>query len=86
MEIHVRKNSITYSSRKKKNKLVEQKQLEQDINALENRENLTRDEYITLQDNKNKMQTIFEKKVRGSIIRSNILNYENGEKPSKYFF
>ena len=86
LKMEIRKNSISYSSRKKRNKLAEQKQLEQDINALENRENLTMDEYITLQDKKNKMQTIFEEKVRGSMIRSNILNYEQGEKPSKYFF
>ena len=86
LKMEIRTSSIKFSSKKKRNRLAEQKQLESEINELEKKITLTEDEYAKLHDKNNKMQSIFDDKIRGSMIRSNILDYEHGDKPSRYFF
>ena len=85
LKMECRKNSIAYSAHKKRQQLDEQKSLELEINNLESKLIKTEEEYDRLQTCKNLVQIIFDNKVKGCIIRSRLLGYEHGDRPSSYF-
>ena len=64
---------------------TEQQNIEKIINNLENKTTKTDDENTELQTEKRKLQTIYNDRVRGNMIRCRILDYEHGDRPSNYF-
>jgi hypothetical protein len=85
LKMEFRRRSIAYSARKKREQLKEQHILEEEITILENKVQKTEQEYDRLQHCKNLIQIMYNNKVKGSIIRSRILGYEQGDRPSSYF-
>ena len=85
IKMEIRKQSIIYSSTKKKAKIKEQNQIETIINTLENKDNLSEEDATKIQENKDKLTELYNDKIRGAMLRSNALHYEQGDRPSKYF-
>jgi hypothetical protein len=85
LKMEIRKNTIKYSSKKKRERIAEQNKIENEIYLLENKESQTEDEFIKLQCNKQKLTDFYDNKVRGAMIRCKTQYYEQGDRPSKYF-
>jgi len=85
LKMEIRKHTIKYSSVKKREQIAEQRELEHVIHSLEIKESLTNDEYIILNNSKERVKKMYDNKVRGAMIRSRTQNYEDGDRPSKYF-
>ena len=86
LKMEIRQSSITYSAHKKREQIAEQKALEEEIYMLENKIEKTDHENNRLIDCRNLLKQMYNNKVKGSIVRSRILGYEFGDKPSSYFF
>ena len=87
----IRGETIKYSSRKKKEKIKQEKQLEEEISKLESKisENLEKidlEEINLLEDKRNRLQEIRKNTIDGVMIRSRCRYEDLGEKPSSYFF
>ena len=83
--LEIRGNTITYSSHKKKKEELEEKKLNDDIKRIEEKDTLNQEEMLRLEEKKNRLQEIREKKIKGMMIRSRLQWIQDGEKPSKYF-
>ena len=83
--LEIRGKTISFSSRKKKKEQLEEKLLNENIRKLEEKDNLNYNEMIDLENKKNLLQEIREKKIKGMMIRSRLQWLQDGEKPSKYF-
>ena len=85
LKMEIRKHSITYSARKKRERMAEQHIIENEITVLENNIHKTEQEHDRLLHCKNQLQIMFNNKIKGSIIRSRTIGYEFGDRPSSYF-
>jgi hypothetical protein len=86
LKIDIRGESIKFSSHKKRERDLEEETLKKRMLSLEIRieageENLL-DEY---EQQKYNFESIREYKLRGIMLRANVIAYEHGEKPSRYF-
>ena len=82
--------TIKYSSRKKRESLKQENQLEEDIKKIEhdiseNLENTTPEIFITLNEKKNQLHEIRNHKLEGVMLRSRCRYEDLGEKPTAYF-
>ena len=87
----IRGETIKYSSRKKKEKNKQEKQLEEEIAKLErmvseNRNIINIEQIILLEEKKNSLQEIRKNTIEGVMSRSRCRYEDLGEKPSSYFF
>lgn len=87
----IRGETIKYSSRKKKEREKIQKQLEEDIvklekNITENFQQLTQEDYDSLEEKKSRLYNIRKNIIEGVMVRSRCRYQELGEKPTSYFF
>ena len=84
----IRGDTINYASRKRKRTKKIEECLEQDINNLEIKyaENPSEPILRDIEIKKHKLDSIYDEKVKGAIIRSKADCTEFGEKSSKYFF
>ena len=88
--IAIRGETIKYSSRKKRESLKQENQLEEDIKKIEhdiseNLENTTPEIFITLNEKKNQLHEIRNHKLEGVMLRSRCRYEDLGEKPTAYF-
>ena len=86
----IRGETIKYSSYKKKNNEQEEKQLENEIQLLEqsvmnNLNEASADDIKTLDDKRNLLVELRKVKIEGTILRSRCRYEDLGEKPSSYF-
>ena len=86
----IRGETIKYSSYKKKNNEKEEKQLENEIQLLEqsvmnNLNEASADDIKTLEDKRNLLVELRKVKIEGTILRSRCRYEDLGEKPSSYF-
>ena len=86
----IRGETIKYSSYKKKNNEKEEKQLENEIQLLEqsvmnNLNEASADDIKTLDDKRNLLVELRKVKIEGTILRSRCRYEDLGEKPSSYF-
>jgi hypothetical protein len=86
-KIKIRKETIAYSIKRKREHNDLEKQLEGKIWKLETIYNrLTPDEKINLENNKDELEQLRTEKIRGIIFRSKVQWYEEGEKSNQYLF
>ena len=90
MLMMIRGETIKYSSYKKKNNEKEEKQLENEIQLLEqsvmnNLNEASADDIKTLDDKRNLLVELRKVKIEGTILRSRCRYEDLGEKPSSYF-
>ena len=83
----IRRETISFGIRQKKEDQKEVKQLECSISELESKLSVTGSEDIRdqLDATKKQLEQLREEKLKGSIVRSRAVWRENAEKPSKYF-
>lgn len=86
----IRGETIQFSSRKKKEKIKEEKQLEEDIKVMENNlnlnlKNLNIEEITKIEEKKNRLYEIRKDTIKGVMIRSRSRYEDLGEKPTSYF-
>ena len=86
-----RGETIKYSSRKKKAKIKQEKQLEEEISRLERimsekLEEVKIEKINSLEEKKARLQEIRKCTIEGVLIRSRCRYEDLGEKPSSYFF
>ena len=86
LKMEIRKNTIKYSSKKKRERIAEQNEIENEIYLLENKESLTEDGHIKLQCNKDKLKDLYDNKVRGAMIRCKTQYYEQVTKEIYTYF
>ena len=87
----IRGETIKYSSRKKKEKIKQEKQLEEEISKLERiisekLEEVKIEQINSLEEKKARLQEIRKSTIEGVMIRSRCRYEDLGEKPSSYFF
>lgn len=81
--LHIRGYTIEYSSRKKRNRVNKQKEIEEKMTTIRNNEYETNnDELILLQ---NELELIRKEHMKGLMVRARAKWIEKGEKPTKYF-
>ena len=83
--MEIRKNSIEYSSKKKKEENKFEQQLEQEIKDLESKHNTSEVEKELLSSKKNDLIEFRKKRINGIMIRSKARWSADGEKITKYF-
>ena len=84
--LEIRGKSISYASYKKKKEIEEENKLITDIQEIENRNaNLNDDEILLLEQKKEELTSLRNKKLQGMIIRSKMVWINEGEKPTSYF-
>ena len=83
LKYEIRNFTIGYSKQKRKNINIHQRKLE--IELLELERNLTPTNHERYNVIKNELKEIENNKIAGSILRSKVEWYEQGEKSSKYF-
>lgn len=83
--MEIRKKSMEYSSKKKKDNLKEEKDLEEEIQQLEIKLNKSEDETQLLKQKKENLVNIRQEKMQGILIRSKARWAAQGEKINKYF-
>ena len=81
--MEIRGKTISYSSHKKKQKILQEEKLQVEIKALEQDFNI--DMLDILEQKKIELQNLRKEKLEGVIIRSRTRWAEEGEKPTKYF-
>ena len=86
IKMEIRRKSISYSAKKKRDQVSEQFRLEKEIHAMEIKIEKTDQEHNILDQLKYMLKNIYDNKVRGSLVRSRTLAYEYGDRPSNYFF
>ncbi len=88
LKLCIRGSTIAYSSNKKRNKLEREKYLQNKIESLENdilSGNIDPISLDNLEETKEQLQRSREENIRGIMIRSRSLYYEQGERPTRYF-
>ena len=80
--MEIRSTTLKYSSLKKKSELNEEKQLVEEIQTLELNK-ADNEETITMKSER--LETLRQNKLAGSLIRARANWIENGEKPTRYF-
>lgn len=81
--LHIRGYTIEYSSRKKRNRVHKQKEIEEKMNTIRNNEYVTNNnEFILLQ---NQLKSIRNELMKGLMVRARAKWIEEGETPTKYF-
>ncbi len=81
--LHIRGYTIEYSSRKKRNRVNKQKEIEEKMNTIRNNEYVTNNnEFILLQ---NQLKSIRKEHMKGLMVRARAKWIEEGKKPTKYF-
>lgn len=87
MKMEIRKMSMSYGSKKKRERLKEEKELIAEINILETRLSHTPSNEIReeLDGKKSTLENLRETSVRATMIRSRARWVEMGEKPTHYF-
>ena len=83
--LELRSLSISFSSNLKKMDNNNEKAIENEIKVLENSTSNIESNYDKITNLKTELQTIREKRLRGTLIRSRARWVEEGEKPSRYF-
>ena len=81
--MEIRGRTISYSSFRKKQQNFKERNLQKEIQALEDQEIF---DLETLEVKKKELEEIRLNKLKGSVIRSRAKWIEEGEKPTKYFF
>ena len=76
---------ISYSSRKKKNRINKEKEIEEKINKLEETRNGSDNTIEAIEKLKDELEECRKEQMRGVLIRTKARWIEDGEKPSKYF-
>ena len=85
IKMDIRGYTISYSTYKKKNKIKEQSAIENEIEQLEQKFELSTVESTNLSQLKYKLNSILEDSYKAAMIRCHTKIYEHGERPSKYF-
>lgn len=85
LKLHIRGETIKFSSQKKKKQDVELCRLEREIKQLEANESLNEEELNILDRLKIEYNTIIQHKARGAAMRAKVRYYEEGERNTKYF-
>jgi exonuclease III len=83
--MEIRKETMDYSSKKKKETLKLEKNLEQEIQRLDNKLNKTEDDFVQIQEKKQTLIDLRKNKIQGIIIRSKARYAAEGEQVSKYY-
>ena len=83
--MEIRGKTISYSSYKKKKDTELEKQLMDEIETLENKNEINDTNIVELEHKKRELEQIRNNKIQGMIVRSKLQWIEKGEKPSKYF-
>ena len=83
--MEIRKKTIEYSSKKKKEENKIEQELEQEINNLESKPNISEVEKELLASKKSDLVEIRRKRIEGIMIRSKARWTADGEKITKYF-
>ena len=78
----IRGKTISYSAYKKKQKLLRERKLQEEIIELEKSPEINLNE---IEEKKLELQNIRKEKIQGIMIRARVRWAEEGEKPSKYF-
>ena len=81
--MEIRGKTISYASYKNRVQRETEKTLEKEIETLE--KILKKDKVKVIEEKQNELEKNWNKKLRGSFIRSRAKWIEEGEKPSKYF-
>jgi exonuclease III len=81
----VRSKTISYATMKKKKENEQEKKLETEIDILEKRDNKNETDFITLEEKKEELKDIREKRIEGVLLRSKARWVSEGEKVSHYF-
>ena len=86
----IRGETIKYNSRKKREILQEEKKLEEEIQLLEenlndNLLNIDKNEILFVEEKRNKLYDIRQKKMNGIMLWSHCRYEDMGEKPTNYF-
>ena len=86
LKMEIRKISITYSSKLKRERENNEKNLVQRIETMEkDLVDMNKSDVENLEKLKNSLETIRQSKMKGIILRSKVQWVEEGEKPTKYF-
>ncbi len=80
----IRGDTIQYSTEKKRNTVDKLKELERNLEYLENKNDNEKEEEII--ELKQKIEKVMESKTKGAMIRSRARWFEEGEKNTNYFF
>ena len=80
--MEIRGKTIAYSSYKKKQTLLREEKLQEEIRGLERETNL---DLNKIEEKKTELQNIRKEKLQGVMIRARVRWAEEGEKPTKYF-
>lgn len=80
--MEIRGKTIAYSSYKKKQNLLREENLQEEIRELEREPTLNLDK---IEEKKTELQNIRKEKIQGVMIRARVRWAEEGEKPTKYF-
>ena len=88
--VAIRGETIKYSSRRKKESIKQETQLEEDIKKIEhdiseNLENTNSEKLISLNEKKNQLYEIRKHKLEGVMLRSRCRYEDLGERPTSYF-
>ena len=91
IKAEIRGETIKYAAKKKKNISKQIEALQKEIKSLEDRLNhpdrISSDDLVQqIREKRKELEIIIEEKTRGAIIRSRARWYEQGEKPTRYFF
>ena len=81
----IRTKTIAYASKKKKQTNIEEKQLNEEIVNLEKKEKKSKEDAIQINNCKDKLKNIREKRMEGVLLRSRARWIADGEKNTKYF-
>ena len=83
--MEIRGKTISYSTHKKKEEEKEEKSLIKEIKELEANNNLDQSRIPLLENKRERLKELRNKKLNGMIVRSRINWIQHGEKPSHYF-
>ena len=88
IKMKVRMKTMQFSAQRKRNKKKRVEELETQLKILEEEYSETQDENIEKQirEIKTNLETEMEQDTKGAMIRSKVRWYDEGEKPTKYFF
>ena len=89
--VEIRRETIRFSSRKKRERIAKEQLLNHDIEALENeiQQTLTDDEFLELNNNlqikKQELEEIYSYQAHGAYVRARAKYKCEGEKPTRLF-
>lgn len=85
LKMEIRTTTISYSSRKKRERDREEYDIKLRIEILSNKPQIEQEDLIQIHQLSEKLQGIRNNKIKGMLLRSKVQWVEEGEKPSKYF-